>query len=144
MDAILLTLQIVGCQEERIHKESEGIQAFTPDRITKEGLRYPGPTQSESTGLLNLSHHSTLADYMKSNGRLTMFLPSKNNTITWGSAYLAEDTEICMAMEPSPYYKILYVRRYGRISREKGKSDGSTSLTRPKQTLLYLELGVTG
>jgi len=44
MDAILFTLQIVGCQEERIHKENEGIQAYTPDRITKEELRYPGPT----------------------------------------------------------------------------------------------------
>ena len=65
MDAILPTLQIVGCQKERIHEESEGIQAFTPDRINKRGLRYPGPTQSESTGLLNLPHHSTLADYIK-------------------------------------------------------------------------------
>jgi len=64
MDAILLTLQIVGCQKERIHKESEGIQAFTPDRITKGGLRYPGPTRSNSTGLLNLPHQSTLANRM--------------------------------------------------------------------------------
>jgi len=54
MDAILPTLQIVGCQKERIHKESEGIQAFTPDCITKGKLRYPGSTQSEYTGLLNL------------------------------------------------------------------------------------------
>jgi len=97
MDAILLTPQIVGCQKERIHKESEGAQAFTPDRIIKGGLRCPRPTQSESTGLLNLPHPSTLADYMKPNGRLTMFLPKENNTITWGSACLTEDTEICMA-----------------------------------------------
>jgi len=97
MDAILLTLQIVGCQKERIHKESEGIQAFTPDRITKGGLRYPGPTQSKSTGLLNLPHHSTLADYMKPSGRLMMFLPKEKNTIKWGLACLAEDTEIYMA-----------------------------------------------
>jgi len=92
MDAILLTLQIVGCQKERIRKESEGIQAFTPDRITKGGLRHPGPTQSKSTGLLNYPHQSTLADYMKPNGRLAMFLPKENNTITWRSACLAEDT----------------------------------------------------
>jgi len=97
MDAILLALQIIGCQEERIHKESEGIQAFTPNRITKQGLRYPSPTQSESTGLLNLSHHSTLADYMKPNERLKMFLPKGINKTTWGSACLAENTEICMA-----------------------------------------------
>jgi len=97
MDAILLTLQIVGYQKERRHKESQGIQAFTLDRITKGGLHYPGPPQSESTGLLNLPHHSTLADYMKPNGRLTMFLPKENNTILWGSTCLAEDTEIRMA-----------------------------------------------
>jgi len=92
MDAILLTLQIAGCQKERIRKESEGIQAFAPDRITKGGLRHPGPTQSKSTGLLNYPHQSTLADYMKPNGRLAMFLPEENNTITWRSACLAEDT----------------------------------------------------
>jgi len=39
IDAILLALQIVGCQEGRLHKKSEGIQAFTPNRITRQGLR---------------------------------------------------------------------------------------------------------
>jgi len=96
MDVILLPLEIVGCLEEKIQKESEGIQAFTPDSITKQGLRYHSPTQSESTGLLNFSHHSTLADYMKLNERLTMLLPEENMT-TWGSACVAEDTEICTA-----------------------------------------------
>jgi len=48
IDAILLTIQIVGCQEDRISRESEGIQAFTPDHLNKQGLRYPSPTQSES------------------------------------------------------------------------------------------------
>ena len=95
MDVILLPLEIVGCLEEK-HKESEGIQAFTPDSITKQGLRYHSPTQSESTGLLNFTHHSTLADYMKPNERLTMFLPEENMT-TWGLACVAEDTEICTA-----------------------------------------------
>jgi len=33
---------------------------------------------------------------MKPNWRLTMFLPKENNTTTWRSACLAEDTEICM------------------------------------------------
>jgi len=97
IDVILLTLQIVGCQEDRIHRESEGIHAFTPDHMTKQGLRYSSPTRSESTGLFNLSHHSTLADYMKLNGRLAMFLPKDNNRTIWGSACLAEVTEICMA-----------------------------------------------
>jgi len=97
IDAILLTLQILGCQKERISWESEGIQEFTLDHLNKQGLRYPSPTRSKSTGLLNISHHSTLADYLKPNGRLTMFLPKDNNRIIWGSACLAEDTEIRMA-----------------------------------------------
>jgi len=46
MEAILLTLQIVGCQQKIIHKESEGIQVFTPNHISKGGPRHPGPTQS--------------------------------------------------------------------------------------------------
>jgi len=65
--------------------------------MTKQGLCYPSPTQSKSTGLHNLSHHSTLAYYMKPNGRLTMFLPRDNNMTIWGSACLAESSEIRMA-----------------------------------------------
>ena len=97
IDAILLTLQIVGCQEDRIQKKSKGIQAFTPDRTTKQGLRYPSPTRSEFTSLLNLSFLSSLSDYLKPNGRLTMFLPKDNDRTLWGSACLAEGTEIRMA-----------------------------------------------
>jgi len=96
IDAVLLTLQIIGCQKDRLSWESEGFQAFTPDHLNKQGLRYPSPTRSESTGLFNISHHSTLADYMKPNGRLTMFLLKDNNRTIWGSACLAEDTEIRM------------------------------------------------
>jgi len=96
IEAILLALQIVGCQQEIIHKECEGIQVFTPNHNSKGGPRHPGSTWSEHTGLLHLHHHSTLADYMKRNGRVMMFLPKENNTITWGSACLAEDTEIRM------------------------------------------------
>jgi len=90
IEAILLTLQIVGCQQEKIHKENEGIQVSTTNHIYKGGPRHPGPTWSEHTGLLHLHHHSTL----KLNGRLMVFLPKENNTITWGSACLAEDIEI--------------------------------------------------
>ena len=97
IDVLLLTLQIVGCQEDRIHRESEGIHAFTPDHMTKQGLRYSSPTRSESTGLFNLSYYSTLADYIKPNGRLTMFLPKDKNRAIWGSACLSEGTEIRMA-----------------------------------------------
>jgi len=93
IEAILLTLQIVGCQQEKIHKESEGIQVFTTNHIPKRGPRHPGPTWSEHTGLLLLHHHSTL----KLNDRLMMFLPEENNTITWGSACLAEDIKIRLA-----------------------------------------------
>ena len=95
--AIILILQIVGYQEDRISRESEGIQAFTPDHLNKQGLRHPSSTRGVSTGLFNISHHSALTDYMKPNGRLTMFLPKDNNGTTWGSACLAEDTEFRMA-----------------------------------------------
>jgi len=90
IETILLTLQIVGCQLRKNHKESEKIQVFTTNHTPKGGPRHPGPTWSEHSGLLLLDHHSTL----KLNDRLTMFLPEEKNTITWGSACLAEDTEI--------------------------------------------------
>jgi len=80
IEAILRTLQIGGCQQGKIHKESEGIQVFTLNHISKGGPRHPGPTWSEQL-----------------NGRLMMFLPKENNTITWGPACLAEDIEIRMA-----------------------------------------------
>jgi len=93
IEAILFTLQILGCQQERIHEDSEGIQVFTTNHTPQRGQCYPGPTWSERTGLLLLHHHSTL----KLNDRLTMFLPKEKNTITWGSACLAEDIEIRLA-----------------------------------------------
>ena len=93
IEAIVLALQIVRCQQEKIQKDSEGTQVFTTNHTPKGGHRYPGPTWSEHTGLLLLRHHSTL----KLNDRLTMFLPEERNTITWGSACLAEDIEIRLA-----------------------------------------------
>ena len=73
--------------------ESEGIQVFTTNHIPKVGPRHLEPTWSEHTGLLLLHHHSTL----ELCDRLTMFLPEEKNTITWGSACLAEDIEIRLA-----------------------------------------------
>ena len=61
IEAIILTLQIIGSQKDRIIWETEGIQAFTPNYLNHQGLRHPNPTRWESTGLYNLSHHSTLA-----------------------------------------------------------------------------------
>jgi len=143
MDVILLPLEIVGCLEEK-HKESEGIQAFTPDSITKQGLRYHSPTQSESTGLLNFTHHSTLADYMKPNERLTMFLPEENMT-TWGLACVAEDTEICTAdgtfsLLQNSVGKEIWTNQQGK--RKVGRIHKLDVV--PKQTLLCSELGLTG
>ena len=63
-------------------------KVFTTNHTPKGGPRHLG-----HTGLLLLQHHSTL----KLNDRLTMFLPEETNTITWGSACLAEDTKICLA-----------------------------------------------
>jgi len=93
LEAILLTLQIVGCQQGNMQIESEGIQVFTTNHIPKGGPRHLEPTWSEHTGLLLLHHHSTL----ELSDRLTMFLPEEKNTITWGSACLAEDIEIRLA-----------------------------------------------
>ena len=97
IDVILLTLQVIGGQKDRIRWEIEGIQAFTPNHRKQQGLRHPSPTWWESTGLYNISHHSILANYMKPNGRLTMFLPQDNDSTIWESACLAEDTKIRMA-----------------------------------------------
>jgi len=98
IDPILLALQIVGCQEERLHKISEGIQAFTPNRTNMQGLRCPSPIKSKSTGHFKLSHHSTPADNMIPNKRLTLFLPREEwNETTWEAVCLAKNTEIRMA-----------------------------------------------
>jgi len=57
------------------------------------GPRHLEPTRSELTGLLLLHPHSTfeLID------RLTIFLPERKHVVIWGSACLAEDTEIHLA-----------------------------------------------
>jgi len=93
LEAMLLTLQIVGCQQGNMQKESEGIQVFTTNHIPKVGPRHYEPTWSEHTGLLLLHHHSTF----ELSARLTMFLPEEKNATTWGSACLAEDIEIRLA-----------------------------------------------
>jgi len=80
LEAILLTLQIVGCQQENIQYESKGIRVFTTKHIPKVGPRHLEPTRSEHTGLLLLHPHSTF----ELSDRLTMFLPEINNAITVG------------------------------------------------------------
>ena len=57
------------------------------------GSGQPEPTQSEHKGLLRLQPHSTF----ELTDRLTMFLPAREHTATWGSTCLAEDTEILLA-----------------------------------------------
>jgi len=93
LEAILRTLQIVGCQQENLQYESEGTRVFKTSHIPKVGPRHPEPTRSEHKGLLLLHPHSTfeLID------RLTMFLPARKHVVIWGSACLAEDTEIRLA-----------------------------------------------
>ena len=44
LEAILLTLQIVGCQQGIMHKETEGNQVFTTNHIPKGGPRHLEPT----------------------------------------------------------------------------------------------------
>jgi len=78
---------------------STGIQSMARTRVFKTshspmvGPRQPEPTRSEHKGLLLLQPHSTfeLID------RLTMFLPARKHLAIWGSACLAEDTEIHLA-----------------------------------------------
>ena len=93
IEAIQLTLQIIGCQQGQTHFDSEEIQVFTSHQTPKGGLDHPVSTGSEHAGLLLLQHYSIV----KPNARLTMFLPEETNTTTWASACLAEDTEIRLA-----------------------------------------------
>ena len=51
IEAIILTLQIIGSQKDRINWEIEGIQAFTPNNRNHQGLRHSSSTRWESTGL---------------------------------------------------------------------------------------------
>jgi len=90
IEAIQLTLQIIGCQQGQIHFDNGEIQVFTSNHTPNGGLDHPVSTESELTGLLLLQHYSIV----KPNARLTMFLPEETNTTTWASACLAEDTEI--------------------------------------------------
>jgi len=87
LEAILLTLQIMGCGENPQYDE------FKTSRTLRIEPDQPEPIQSEHSGLLSLQPHSTLAR----TDRLTMFLPAREHTITWGSACLEEDTEILLA-----------------------------------------------
>jgi len=93
IEAILLTLQTVGCHLEKPIKIASKFRCSRRTILQRGGPSHLGPTWSEHTGFLPLQHHSTL----KLNDRLTMFLPEETNTITWRSACLAEDTEIRLA-----------------------------------------------
>jgi len=93
LEAIFLTLQIVGGQQGKMQYDSGGIRVFTTNHIPKVGPRHFEPTRSDHTGLLLLHPHSTF----ELSDRLTIFLPEEKNTITWGSACLTADTEIRLA-----------------------------------------------
>ena len=89
MEAIHLTLQIIGSEQGLIQFENDEIQVFTPNSPTG-GHAQLASTESESTGLLLLQHHSLIHP----NVRITMFLPKAATTTTWTSACLAADTDI--------------------------------------------------
>ena len=63
---------------------------FTSNQNPSGGRGHEAPTESESTGLLLLQHHSLV----QPNVRLTMFLPKAVTTTTWATACLAADTDI--------------------------------------------------
>jgi len=91
LEAILLTLRILGCGD---HPQfGETIRVFKTSRTLRTGPDQPEPIQSEYNGLLSLQSHSML----ERTDRLTIFLPSREHPLTWGSACLGEDTEILMA-----------------------------------------------
>jgi len=78
-EAIHLILQIIGSEQRLI-----------PFENASGGHAQPAPSESESTGLLLLQHHSLIHP----NVRLMMFLPQTVMTTTWTSACLAADTDI--------------------------------------------------
>jgi len=88
-EAIHLILQIIGSEQGLIPFENDGIQVFTLNSPSG-GHAQPAPTESESTGLLLLQHHSLIHP----NDRLMMFLPKTAMMTTWTSACLAADTDI--------------------------------------------------
>jgi len=64
IDAILLALRTVGCQEERLPKLSAGTQVFTSNRAHMQGLRFPRAIHSNPKDHIKLPHHTSLADVM--------------------------------------------------------------------------------
>jgi len=98
MDAILFALQIVGCREGRLSKQSAGTQVFTSNRTNVQGHCDPRATHSYPKDHLKLPQNTILADVMAQNKRVTMFLPREPRRGTiWGAACLAKDTEIRLA-----------------------------------------------
>ena len=88
-EAIRLILQIIGSEQgpTPIEKGEILVLASSPPI---GGCARPAPTESESTGLLLLQHHSLIYP----NIRLTMFLPNTTTKTTRTSACLAADTDI--------------------------------------------------
>jgi len=72
LEAILLTLQIMGCERENLQYESERTWVFKTSQILRVGPCQPEPTRSEHKGILLLQPHSTF----ELTDRLTMFLPA--------------------------------------------------------------------
>jgi len=98
MDAILLALRTVRCQEGRLSKLSAGSQAFTPNRANMQGLCCPSAIHSNPKDHFKLPHHTILADMMAPNKRVMMFLLREfRNGTTWGATCLGKDTEIRLA-----------------------------------------------
>ena len=93
IEAIQLTLQIIGSQLGQTQIDNEEIQVFPSSHTPKGGRAHPVSTESELTGLLLLQHYSIV----KPNARLTMFLPEDTTTTTRATACLAADTEIRLA-----------------------------------------------
>ena len=90
MEAIHLTLQIIECVQGLTPIENDEMQVFTSNLTSTGGHAQPTPTESESTGLLLLQHHSLIHP----NIRVIMFLPKTSITTTWATACLAADTDI--------------------------------------------------
>jgi len=125
LEAILLTLRIMGCGENP--QLAETIRVSKTSRTLRTGPDQPEPIQSEHNGLLSLQPHSMLArtDRLHSmlvrTDRLTMFLPAREHKITWGSACLAEDTEILLADGTFYHFYTPLDRRFGQINRIRGE-----------------------
>jgi len=73
LEAIHLTLQIMGCERENLQYESERTRVFKTSQILRVGPCQPEPTRSEHRGPLLLQPHSTF----ELTDRLTMFLPAR-------------------------------------------------------------------